>query len=364
MNLSHVSLYRYAIPFTEPITVKRQRLVQREGVVLALHHAAGEAIGYGEIAPLLGLHRESLEQAEAQVVGLLARRTITIPCMMQLHLYPSVRTGLEMAIINLHAALSGVFPSFLGEVSGDGDVAAEVPVNALLFGDTPQVVQRAERYFDLGYRTFKLKVNVRNCADAITSIRELHRIFGNCIELRIDANQSFTLDEALAFASMIPEGSIAYIEEPLQEVESIGEFFAKTGIRSALDETLWQKPALLATTPNEALAALILKPNRLGGVVAALNLARYAREHHLLAVFSSAFESGISLSFYAWLAASTASTAAKPAACGLDTYRYLRHDLLTTPFGAERALLNPHKLYRDGATLNHSTLRRTSLWTM
>ncbi|MEI6640209.1 MAG: o-succinylbenzoate synthase [Chlorobium sp.] len=357
MNASNVVLYRYAIPFTEPITVKGQQLTKREGIVLALKSADGMHIAYGEIAPLPGLHQETLQLAEAQLVELLVKRNLAAFPIKLDGLYPSVRTGLEMAMINLEAAISGALPSF----SETTTAAPQVPVNALLFGDTQQVMQRAEKYFDLGYRTFKLKVNANTTTNSINSIRELHRTFGSSVELRLDANQSLSLDEAITFAKQIPPGSVAYIEEPLQQAELIGDFYAATGIHSALDETLWQKPELLDTIPNEALAALILKPNRLGGIVVAVNLACYACDHHLLAVFSSAFESGISLSFYSWLAASTTS---KPTACGLDTYRYLQHDLLETPFGAENAMLDPHKLYRDGGKVKLRSLKRTSWWTM
>ncbi len=357
MNASHIVLYRYAIPFTEPIFVKGQRIVQREGIVLALKSRGEGHIAYGEIAPLPGLHRETLQLAEAQLVEVLAKHDFAAPGILPERLYPSVRTGLEMAMINLDATIAGTLPAF----AGTGPAASQVPLNALLFGDTTLVMQRAEEYFTLGYRTFKLKVTASATEGAIKSINALHRTFGGRIELRLDANQSLSLDEALDFAQHIPQGSIAYIEEPLQEAELIGEFWAKTAIPSALDETLWQDPELLYKIPEASLAALILKPNRLGGISAALRFARYASEHNLLAVFSSAFESGISLSFYAWLAASTAS---KPAACGLDTYRYLKHDLIETAFGAQNALLDSHKIYREGMKVNQRSLKRTSLWTL
>jgi len=357
LNASHVVLYRYTIPFTEPVTVKRQRLVQREGIIIALKSTDGEHIAYGEIAPLPGLHNETLELAEAQLVDLLSKRGMTTPDSLPEELYPSVRTGVEMAMINLDAAMSGVLPSF----SETEEAIQQVPVNALLFGDTALIMQRAENYFALGYRTFKLKVSADTLTNSINSIMELHRTFGDTVELRLDANQSLSLDEAISFAKQIPPGSVAYIEEPLQHAEGIGKFYAKTALHSALDETLWQKPELLFKIPTASLAALILKPNRIGGIFVAQQFARYACEKNLLAVFSSAFETGISLSFYTWLAASTAT---KPAACGLDTYRYLQHDLLETPFGAENALLDPHKLYRDGVKVKQRSLRRTSLWTL
>lgn len=357
MKASHLVIYRYAIPFTEPITVKGHRLVQREGIAVALKSEEGGHTAWGEIAPLPGLHRETLQSAEAQLVGVLSKHDFAAPGILPEELFPSVRTGLEMVMINLEALTSGVPPL----LSLNGHVAAQVPLNALLFGDTELIMQRAEKYFALGYRTFKLKVTAGDMANAIRSINALHRAYGERITLRLDANQTLTLDEALDFARHLPRNSIAYIEEPLKEAELIGEFFAKTAIQTALDETLWQKPDLLFQIPEASLAALILKPNRLGGISATRQLARYARKHNLLAVFSSAFESGISLSFYTLLAA---STAVKPAACGLDTYRYLEHDLLEAPFGAENALLDPRKLYREGANVRERSLKRVSLWTL
>jgi len=332
--------------------------MQREGIILALKTTEGSHTAYGEIAPLPGLHKETLESAEEQLVEVLSIQGFVDHSILHDKLFPSVRTGLEMAIINLEAVTSGESPTF----SFDLEHAAQyVPVNALLFGETQQVIQRGKEYFNLGYRTFKLKVSYGDIDTATRSIEALHRIFGSTIELRLDANQSFSLDEALDFAGNIPKGIIAYIEEPLKSAEHIGEFHAKTAIRSALDETLWQKPELLEQISPEALSALILKPNRLGGIFVALKLARYANKNKLLAVFSSAFESGISLSFYTWLAASTTS---EPAACGLDTYRYLKHDLLETPFGAENGVLDAYKLFREGRIVNQRELKMTSLWTI
>ena len=358
MRATHILLYRYATPFTEPIVVKGRRLLQREGIILALKSTEGNYTGYGEIAPLPGLHKESLESAEEQLVELLSKHGVVDPTVVHDGLFPSVRTGLEMAMINLEAAISGESPSF--SITGKA-AAQQVPVNALLFGETPQVIERTEEYFNLGYRTFKLKVSSGESETAIRSIEALHRIYGSTIELRLDANQSFSLDEAVDFAGKIPKGIIAYIEEPLKRAEQIGKFYAKTALRSALDETLWQQPELLEQISPEALAALILKPNRLGGISVALKLARYAEKNSLLAVFSSAFESGISLSFYTALAASATS---EPAACGLDTYRYLNRDILETPFRAKNGVLDVCRLYREGQIAKKSDLTLTSLWTL
>jgi o-succinylbenzoate synthase len=357
LNISHILLYRYTIPFTEPVSVKGHRLRQRDGIVLALKSREGDVTAYGEIAPLPGLHRETLSGAEAQLFDLLSRHDYSFSGPLPEGLYPSVRTGLEIALLNYHAAVSGNPPSIFPERKN----LETLTLNALLFGDPDTIMQKAETLFELGYRVFKLKVAAGNTGNALAGIDALHRRFGDNIELRLDANQSFSFDEALAFARSIPEGSISYIEEPLQDASGIGEFHARTAIKSALDETLWQQPELLYSIPSEALHALILKPNRLGGISASLDLVRHAEKNGLQAVFSSAFESGISLSIYAWLAASSSRT---PVACGLDTLRYFEYDLLESPFGSENSMLDARETFLNGQKVNLHTLKLASIWTL
>ncbi|NTU97823.1 MAG: o-succinylbenzoate synthase [Chlorobiaceae bacterium] len=357
MNISHLFLYRYAIPFTEPVTIRGHRITERDGIVLALKCRDGERTAYGEIAPLPGLHRETLDMAEAQLVDLVSSHALSISGALPDRLYPSVQTGIEMALINLEADASGSPPSFFPESAG----TELLPLNALLFGDALSVTSKAETLYNLGYRAFKLKVDAGNAATAIECIHTLNSRFGSEIELRLDANQSFTLEQAVAFAGNLPAGSVSYIEEPLQDAACIGEFHARTSICSALDETLWQHPELYGMIPKSAIKALILKPNRLGGIAATREIMLRAASAGHQTVLSSAFESGISLGLYAWLAATSSP---EPAACGLDTFRYLNHDLTEAPFGSGNSLVDARKAFNEGQKVNLHTLKLLSIWTL
>ncbi|NTW57252.1 MAG: o-succinylbenzoate synthase [Chlorobiaceae bacterium] len=357
MNASHLFLYRYTIPLTEEVNIRGHRINGREGIVLALQCSDGKGKAFGEIAPLPGLHDECLDMAEAQLIDCISSRTLTAGDELPGALYPSVRTGLEMAMINLAATASGTPPSFFPETES----SEQLPLNALLFGNAPAVLKRAETLFSIGYRTFKLKVDAKSAANAIECIRALYGKYENGIELRLDANQTFTLDEAVDFAARIPEGAVSYIEEPLRDAAAIGEFHARSAMLSALDETLWQHPGLAESLPVEALKAMVLKPNRLGGIDAVIRLMRKAEKAGLQTVLSSAFESGISLGMYAWLAA---SASAKPPACGLDTFRYLKHDLLETPFGTSDSVIDARKAFTEGQKVDLHALNLLSIWTL
>ena len=363
MKPCHADISRYVIPFTGPVTVRGVVLEKREGLVLSLKSKGATA--FGEIAPLPGLHDESLVEAEKALAAFIPE----LSCLDQntteerrklfdgSELPTSVITGLEMALINLKAAETGLMPSFPGTFPA----SSRVPVNALLAGDALNVMNRAQMRFTQGFRAFKLKVRADRIDEAISCIRAFHSAFGDLVELRLDANQSLELEQAVDFGRALPPGSISYIEEPLTNASLIPDFTAQTGIRSALDETLWQQPELLGQLPPASIGALILKPNRIGGIMKSLDLAAIAYRMGIPAVLSSAFESGISLGFYALMAAVSTPT---PAACGLDTASFLAHDLLDIPFGSPEGFADPIAAWKNSISVRKELLQPVESWTL
>jgi O-succinylbenzoate synthase len=363
VKLLHADICRYEMDFTAPVTVRGVLLARREGLLLRLSYEGLTA--FGEIAPLSGLHAESLDEA-------LQALATFIPELSRLHrntfddrlrlignetLPPSVATGIEMALINLDAIESGSLPSFPAAFPP----ASMIPVNALLAGDAQAVLDRAAKRYAEGFRAFKLKVRKGQLDEAVTCIRALHDKFGGKIELRLDANQSLDFDEAVGFGKALPAGCISYIEEPLTDAALIPEFHAATSLPSALDESLWQRPELLDEIGPEPLGALVLKPNCIGGISKSLDLASRAHRMGLLTVYSSAFESSVSLGIYALMAAVSSPT---PAASGLDTASFLTRDLTETPFSAPNGFADPACAWRDSLRVRPEMIETVKSWTL
>ncbi len=61
-----LALYRYSLPFRQPLMFKGQRLVSREGLLVTIN---GQ---WGEIAPLPGFSTETVAAAEAESLACLA----------------------------------------------------------------------------------------------------------------------------------------------------------------------------------------------------------------------------------------------------------------------------------------------------
>ncbi len=363
MNPASAAIYRYSIPFVRPVPVRTASLDKRDGLIVRLQSADGRHTGFGEVAPLPGLHSESLEEALHQLSACL-RRTLpgtghltllNVSEALQEKLYPSVRTGIEMALLNFQASVAGTFPG----LPCCRKPAEKLPLNALLFGDTPTVLNQAEEYYRQGYRTFKLKASARDSAAAIDRIRALDTKFKNDITLRLDSNQTFDLASATLFLNALPKKNIAYIEEPLQYRQEIAALTRASGIRVALDESLWQEPALRFSIPAECLGGYVLKPARIGGIAATMKLALEASQKGIPAIISSGFESGVSLGFYAQMAA---HLGADPPACGIDTFRQLGRDILITPLSAGSGELSVETAWRRSTMPDLSRLTCIGQW--
>jgi L-alanine-DL-glutamate epimerase-like enolase superfamily enzyme len=117
--------------------------------------------------------------------------------------------GIDLAVWDLCARRAGEpLWRHLGGARGEVDVYAS--------GINPDAPERivAER-FDDGFRAFKLKVGFGPERD-VGNLARLRAQLGPRLPLMVDANQAWTLDEALAIAPTFKQFGLAWLEEPLR----------------------------------------------------------------------------------------------------------------------------------------------------
>lgn len=328
VRIREIRLFRYRLPFRSPLTLKDKEYAEREGVLIQLVGSEGQ-VGWGEVAPLPGFSEESLDQATQELLALrsacvgswfdpgellpkkIVRRT----------LLPSVQCGLEMGMLNLGAACRGVT---VGRLL-DPQTSAQVAVNALLMGSGDDLLAQVRARLTEGFRTLKLKVGRQTVDDDIAAVRRVREAIDETIELRLDANRAWTLDEAGQFAEGIRDCHIAYVEEPLADPSDLPVLCHNTGFPVALDETMSVlNPGGVPLFPG--FRAIILKPTLLGGIDRCRRFAREAKDDGLVPVISSSFESGVGIAALANLAAACMP---EGVASGLDTLSALERDCLS-----------------------------------
>jgi O-succinylbenzoate synthase len=276
----------------------------RNGLILRLVDHLGRE-RWGEIAPLPGRSKETIEQALDQLLKIFAEGK------MDKELLPSVQFGIECAL---------AFPS----------PAVTAPLYTFLHGTSDEILQRAEAAYTKGYTVAKVKISSFKVGSAIDLLDALKNRF----RLRVDCNRAFSFEEANVLFSHFDPNHFDYVEDPTFEISRLADF----RFPFALDETVSDCFSLPIQTYSH-LYGFILKPTILGGKKGCAPFIQFAKKHQLKVVFSPAFESGLGL-LQILSVAKHFDLLSDP--LGLDTHRYLAHDLLfpSVNFDAPKIILN------------------------
>lgn len=278
-TLAGIHAYRFRIPLSQPLVLKGVSHKERVGVLLERNGQWSEA------SPLPGFSRETIDDVVAALQG---------------HSAPP--PSLDFALSVLENPIRGPL---------------EVPFSHLLLGGNHEVLSQARSNLGENCRAVKIKVGQRSTQEDAELVEQVCRYLPDNVSIRLDANQAWSLAEAVDFAERLADIELEYMEEPLRNPELLEEFYSQTNTKYALDETLLREPCL-DTWPNAT--ALICKPTLLGGHAAVERLAAAGKP----IVFSAAFESGIGIARIVQLA----SQFSPDVPAGLDTLDWLSQDLL------------------------------------
>jgi len=330
MKLTQARLWKYHLPLQKPVLLKGGPLAAREGLILQITDEQGRT-AWGEAAPLPGFSREALTQAQIelqnQLPELLSGEQNDEPLEVQFEtifndnpiFYPSVCFALQAALLSLRAAQN---KQSLAQAL-DERFQTKIRINGFIQGARESALEQARKLLEYGYTSFKMKVGTDSLDTDIEKILAVSDILRGKALLRLDANQAWELNEALAFGRAVGLDVIEYIEEPLKDINLIPEFYNQTLLPSALDESLrnmdFKKIRFI-----EGVDVLVLKPTLLGGITTVQHLTSQAREAGLRVVISSSFESAVGLRVLAHIAAAFSHFTPT----GLDTEKVFRDNVL------------------------------------
>jgi o-succinylbenzoate synthase len=371
MRIACTEVYRFSLPFAIPVRIGGTVLTDREGLLIALTDDQGRC-SYGEIAPLPGLDSTTLDRCLQDIPAVgdalnnadlsYDRFSISAPLLGVAAVPVSSWTGhtlfgVESALLGLylqHEDLRGrtaVFPL--------PDGLLRIPVNALFIPEA--VADTLERQIQNlksgGATTFKIKIGRLPAEEEIRQILHLVERLGTEISLRLDGNRNLSPALYRHYYEALRDLPVEYVEEPLPE-EELGKA-GEIPWPLALDESLQrlldpENPSFAGLAP--AVRTVILKPGLLRGLHAMARAVRDAEKVGIRTIFSSAFNSGISL---ATLGVFSHLLSLPPGqAHGLDTLRYLAADVLQPSPEISGGMLEiPAGLLFGEASLNEDCIR-------
>lgn len=296
-------VYRWQIPMDAGVVLRDRRLKTRDGLFIYLRD--GERDGWGEISPLPGFSRETLDEAQSALLAWADawRQGSDAP----LPDVPSVAFGISCALAEVNDALP---------------LAADYRAAPLCTGDPDDLVLKLAEM--PGEKVAKVKVGLYEAVRDGMVVNLLLEAVPE-LTLRLDANRAWTPLKAQQFAKYVnPDNRsrIAFLEEPCKTRDDSRAFARETGIAIAWDESLREADFRFAAEPG--VRAVVIKPTLTGSLARVKEQVDAAHALGLTAVISSSLESSLGLTqlarIAAWLTPQTMP--------GLDTLNLMQTQLI------------------------------------
>lgn len=209
-----------------------------------------------------------------------------------------------------------------------GAFRKEIEVAAYLFGTDPAKLDTAaQRFLDLGYSSFKVKIGMSEGSD-LRNVETVRRRVGN-LHLRADVNGAWTPGTARRQLAKLLPYDLQYVEQPLELDDLIGhaELRRTQLVPIALDESAYTLADVSNIVRMGAADVILLDPHEIGGIWQTVKAAAIAEAAGIPVTLHSGGELGLSQSAYIHLAASIPNMSVS-----IDSERdYLHDDVVTLP---------------------------------
>lgn len=365
MRIKNIAIQPYRIPFVAAFGTARGALPVRDGAIVRMVTNDGLS-GLGEIAPLPGFGgtlADALPLLREIVPRLAGRAVADLDALLAALRRQSaagrvVASGLDLAACDLLAQASG--QPLAAWLSADQSVAYDIPVNATLGASTPaELAREAERAITAGFGCVKLKVGAApSLADDVARVAAVRHAIGATVELRLDANGAWSVDQALRLMDAVQPYGIDLIEQPVAALNDLVRIRAGCPrLRIAADELVIDLDAARRIIEKHAADVLVVKPMVVGGPRVAYDIVRLAEAAGLGVIVTSVLESGVGVAG----ALHVAATLRTPLACGLATTALLASDLLAEPLAVHAGRMALPQAPGLGARLDQAQLDKLRL---
>ncbi len=272
----------------EPRGAARGRGTTRNSTIIAVHTSDG-ATGLGEAAPLPAFSIDTLHDARLAADELAARSSSELvtphhasAIADRIAAAPAARFAIETALLSAFAQTAQTSIARLLVAMPQAELE-----NTVVVDDPAEAVAAVAR----GARCLKIKVG---SDDPDSDIRRVHaiaaRVAPASVQLRLDANRGWPIDDIDRILAPLTGLPIDFIEEPCPDAHEL--LSCDLAFRIALDESLvdLDRATLARALASPALAALVLKPTLLGGFARCLELAAEAHRHGVAPVVTHTLE--------------------------------------------------------------------------
>jgi L-alanine-DL-glutamate epimerase-like enolase superfamily enzyme len=301
MKITRLEIWPVDMRLAEPYTIAYERVDSTTNIFLRLETNTG-IVGYGCAAPDKQVTGETpetvikicndvidavLKQTDPSRLALIGEKLVPI-----LRDHPSAVAMVDMALHDILGKVCGqpVY-KLLGGFRTRIRTSVTIGINPL-----DETIARAGEWIKKGFKSLKIKGG-QNVEEDIEKILKVREKVGKKIELRFDANQGYTEEEALRFVSATRSAGLELIEQPTNraDFDLLGKITNVVPIPVMADESIMNLRDVFRLARKDLVDMVNIKLMKVGGISEALRINAVARAASLEVMVGCMDESALGI---------------------------------------------------------------------
>ncbi len=300
LKITDVEIYYFDIALIEPFTIALGTVTDANGVLIRIVTDSG-IIGIGESCPFQPVtgdtQQTNIDVARDLRVMFKGKDPLAIESLNQLfgmytHSNPGITAAFDMALYDILGKVAGL-PVF--RLLGGDKQTFETDVT--LGFDTPEkMVAKATARLAAGFRTLKVKIGHDPDTD-VAMLQSLREAIGYDHAIRLDANQGYSVPQAIHALRQMERFKIQYCEQPVvrSDISGLRQVREASPIPIMADEALFFPTDAVRLITADACDYFNIKLMKAGGISNALQISTIADAANVRCMLGCMLESRIGL---------------------------------------------------------------------
>jgi len=312
MKITDVEIFLFDIPLIAPFRIAIGEMTAANDLLVRVRTDQG-VVGLGEACPFPPITGETqaTNAAAARAIRdmLIGKDPLAIDDILRhigpiVHSNPSAVAAFDMALYDILGKVAGL-PLF--RLFGGTKNQFETDITTSI--DTLEAMRaESKKYADMGYKTIKVKVGLDPDQD-FARLEAIRGAVGPKVAVRIDANQGWTVPQAIYALRKMAPLAIEFCEQPVLASDTAGlkAVRAQSPIAIMADEALFGPADAIKLIRAEACDTFNIKVMKAGGILNSIRIAHIAAAANMRCMVGCMLETRLALTAAAHVVASQAN---------------------------------------------------------
>ena len=299
-NIKQIEAFSVVLRYYEPFRIAPSTSTESRNIIVKIH-TDYEVFGIGEASPSKRVTHETpqtvmktLDKIAPHLIGMHPLRIEQIMETMDQTVAenPSAKAAIDIA---LHDILGKTARRPLFELLGGyrKEVLTDITLGIKEPEETAKDAVKAVRR---GFRALKVKVGV-NPEEDFERIREIRKAVGSDVTIGIDANQGWTVRQAVRVLKKLEPLNVEFVEQPVKadDIEGLAQVKKNSSIPVMADESVHSPEDAIHVIRKEAADLINIKLMKSGGILKARKMAAIAEAANVPCMIGCMGESTIGI---------------------------------------------------------------------